>query len=57
MSSADRARNRADKLAGKAKEKIGRATGNQRMEDEGRARRLTAGLRAAANELKDAFRR
>jgi uncharacterized protein YjbJ (UPF0337 family) len=57
MSSADRARNRADKLAGRAKEKIGRATGNQRMENEGRAHRLTAGLRAAANELKDAFRR
>jgi uncharacterized protein YjbJ (UPF0337 family) len=57
MSSAERARNRADKLAGRAKEKIGRATGNQRMENEGRAHRLTAGLRAAANELKDAFRR
>lgn len=55
MSSADRARTRAD--TGRAKEKIGRATGNQRMENEGRAHRLTAGLRAAANELKDAFRR
>jgi uncharacterized protein YjbJ (UPF0337 family) len=57
MGSADKARNKADELAGKAKEKIGRATGNQRMEDESRADRLNARLRATGEKLKDAFRR
>ncbi|MCW2653728.1 MAG: hypothetical protein JWR32_4704 [Mycobacterium sp.] len=39
MGSADKAGNKTDKLAGKAKDTIGRFTGNQRMEDEGRADR------------------
>lgn len=55
--SADKASNKADKLAGKAKEKIGRPTGNQRMEDEGRADRVKARLKEAGENIKDAFRR
>jgi uncharacterized protein YjbJ (UPF0337 family) len=57
MSAADKARNKADKLAGKAKEKIGRATGNQRMENEGTADRVKASLKSAGENIKDAFRR
>ena len=35
MSGVDKAKNKAEELGGEAKEKIGKATGNQRLEDEG----------------------
>lgn len=57
MSAADKARNKANELAGRAKEKIGRLTGNRRMESEGRADRRRANLRATGEKFKDAFRR
>jgi uncharacterized protein YjbJ (UPF0337 family) len=57
MGSAEKAGNKADEFADKAKEKIGRATGNQRMEDRGRADQVRANLRAAGEKLKAAFRR
>jgi uncharacterized protein YjbJ (UPF0337 family) len=57
MSAADKARNKADEIAAKAKEKIGRATGNRRIEDEGTADRAKANLKDAGEKVKDAFRR
>lgn len=57
MSGADKARNKADEIAGRAKEKIGRATGDRRMADEGRAKRAKGSLRSAGEKIKDAFRR
>lgn len=57
MGSAEKARNKADKLAVRAKEKIGRATGNQRIEDRGRVDRVRASLRAGLQTLKAALGR
>ena len=57
MSGIDKAKNTAQKLSGKAKETAGRATGNQRMEDEGRAEQSKAGMKQQGEKAKDAFRR
>jgi uncharacterized protein YjbJ (UPF0337 family) len=55
MGSADGARHKADALAGEAMEKIGRATGNQRVEDEGGAGRLRANLKAGGKSSRTPF--
>jgi len=57
MSASVRAKNKADKLAGKAKEKIGRAIGDRSMQNEGRAERLKANMKDRAEKVTDAFRR
>jgi uncharacterized protein YjbJ (UPF0337 family) len=57
MSASDKAENKADKLVGKAKEKIGRAIGDRSMENEGRADRLKATMKDRAEKVEDAFRR
>lgn len=56
MSTADKAWIKVDKLAGMAKEKVGRATGNRRLQAEGRADRLNVSVRTAGEKLKDAVR-
>lgn len=56
MSGADKAKNAAEKLSGKTKEAAGRATGNQRMEDEGKAQQSKAGLKQRGEKAKDVFR-
>jgi uncharacterized protein YjbJ (UPF0337 family) len=56
MSGIDKAKNTAEKLSGKAKETAGRATGNQRMQDEGKAKRAKAGMKQRGEKAKDVFR-
>jgi uncharacterized protein YjbJ (UPF0337 family) len=56
MSAVDKAKNTAEKLSGKAKETVGRTTGDQRMEDEGKADQSKAGLKQRGEKAKDAFR-
>jgi len=56
MSAAKRARHEVDRLAGRAKEKIGSATGDGRLRDEGRADQVKARLRIAGERVKDAVR-
>jgi uncharacterized protein YjbJ (UPF0337 family) len=56
MSFADRARHRAEEMAGAAKERVGQATDNQRMEAEGKAQRTEAHAREAADKAKAAGR-
>jgi uncharacterized protein YjbJ (UPF0337 family) len=52
----DKVRNKARKLRGKAKEKAGQATGNQRLEAEGHADQAKADARQAGEKMKDVFR-
>ncbi|AQA02216.1 hypothetical protein BVC93_06980 [Mycobacterium sp. MS1601] len=56
MSTADKAWIKVDKLTGIAKEKVGKATGNRRMQFEGKADRMNAGVRSAGEKLKDTVR-
>ncbi|NUS45357.1 MAG: CsbD family protein [Mycobacteriaceae bacterium] len=56
MSGVDKAKNKAEELAGKAKEKLGHATGDADRENEGRKDRATGNLKQAGEKAKDAFR-
>ncbi|WP_104165032.1 CsbD family protein [Arthrobacter sp. SX1312] len=49
--------NAAKKLAGRAKEATGRATGDERLEAEGKRDQVKADLRQAAEKVRDAFRK
>jgi uncharacterized protein YjbJ (UPF0337 family) len=57
MSGIDKAKNATQKVSGKAKEAAGRVTGNQRMEDEGRADQTKADLKQRGEKAKDVFRK
>jgi uncharacterized protein YjbJ (UPF0337 family) len=56
MSGADKVRNKAQKASGVAKEAVGRATGNRRLEAEGRNDQRRADLKDAGEKIKDVFR-
>ncbi|MEV6963236.1 CsbD family protein [Streptomyces sp. NPDC051207] len=45
-----------DQLKGKGKEAVGRATGNERLEAEGRADQVKGDARQAKEKAKDTFR-
>jgi uncharacterized protein YjbJ (UPF0337 family) len=60
----DKASHEAEDLKGKAKETTGRATGNQRLEGEGKGDRTSASAKKAGDkakgaveDAKDAFRK
>ena len=55
-SSRNKARNAAQKVKGQFKEAAGRATGDERLEAEGRADKTKANLKQAGEKVKDAFR-
>ncbi|NMN94792.1 CsbD family protein [Antrihabitans stalactiti] len=56
MSAIDKARNKADELAGQAKEKLGQVTGDKSQEHEGRGDQAKANLKDAGEKVKDAFK-
>ncbi|UGT44610.1 CsbD family protein [Nocardia yamanashiensis] len=56
MSATDKANNKAEELAGKAKEKFGQATGDEDREAEGKADQIKSNLKDAGEKVKDAFR-
>jgi uncharacterized protein YjbJ (UPF0337 family) len=56
MSTAKKARNTVDRLTGQAKEKIGDATGNDRLRNEGKADQVKARVRQTGERLKEAVR-
>ena len=56
MSTADKASNKADDLAGKAKEKFGQATADQDLKNEGKGDQIKSNLKDAGEKVKDAFR-
>ncbi|MEV6558037.1 CsbD family protein [Nocardia sp. NPDC051756] len=56
MSTADKAKNKAEELAGQAKEKFGNATDDQDLKNEGKADQVKSNLKDAGEKVKDAFR-
>ena len=56
MSTAKKARHTVDRLAGQAKQKIGRATGDNRLRNEGANDEMKARVKMTGQRLKDAFR-
>jgi len=52
----DKIGNKIEDLGGKAKETLGKATGNERLEAEGRADQSTSDLKQAGEKIKDAFK-
>ncbi|MBN9108500.1 MAG: CsbD family protein [Pseudonocardia sp.] len=53
MSFVDKAKNKLEETVGKAKEVIGDATGNEKLEAEGKAEQGSAGMKQAGEHLKD----
>ncbi|WP_327099578.1 CsbD family protein [Nocardia vinacea] len=56
MGAVDKARNKAEELSGKAKEKFGEATDDKDMQQEGKADQTKSNLKDAGEKVKDAFR-
>jgi uncharacterized protein YjbJ (UPF0337 family) len=57
MSGTDKAKNKAQEVAGKAKEAVGRATGDRDTEARGKGDQSKANLKDAGEKIKDAFRK
>ena len=57
MGLGDKIRNTATKLTGKAKETTGKATGDDRLKNEGKSDQVKADLKQAAEKVKDAFKK
>jgi uncharacterized protein YjbJ (UPF0337 family) len=56
MSGEDKLKNAAEDAQGKMKEGLGKATGDQETENEGRADQASADLKNAGEKVKDAFK-
>lgn len=56
MSATDKFNNKAEDLAGQAKEKLGQVTGDKDKENEGKADQVKSNLEDAGEKVKDAFR-
>jgi uncharacterized protein YjbJ (UPF0337 family) len=56
MSASKKAKNTFDRLAGQAKEKLGQATGDNRLRNEGKTDQVKARLKMTGERLKDAVR-
>ena len=55
MSATDKMKNSIEDAEGKAKEALGRATGDKSTENEGRTDQAKADLKNAGEKVKDAF--
>jgi uncharacterized protein YjbJ (UPF0337 family) len=56
MSDKDKISNQAEKAKGKAKEAVGKATGNEQWEGEGKADQVSGDVKQAGEKVKDAAR-
>ena len=56
MSATDKMKNAIQDVEGKAKEAVGRATGDRSTENEGRGDQAKADLKNAGENVKDAFK-
>ncbi|HME46936.1 CsbD family protein [Mycobacterium sp.] len=56
MSGTDKAKNKIEDLAGKAKETVGKATGDRDTQAEGKGDQAKSSLKDAGEKVKDAFR-
>lgn len=57
MSAEDKLKNKIEDLGGRAKEALGKATGNPETRDEGRADQAKSALKDAGEKVKDAFKK
>ena len=57
MSATDKAKNKAQELGGKAKEAVGRVTGDRSTEIRGTDDQTKSQLKGAGEKIKDAFRK
>ena len=55
MSATNKVKNKVQKLGGRAKETIGRATGNRRLENRGVRDQFESDVKGAGEKVKDAF--
>ncbi|MDT5346905.1 MAG: hypothetical protein QOH91_192 [Mycobacterium sp.] len=56
MGAKDKASNKLDDMAGKAKEGVGKATGDKSTENEGKVDQAKSSLKDAGEKIKDAFK-
>jgi uncharacterized protein YjbJ (UPF0337 family) len=56
MGADDKASNKIDDLGGKAKEGLGKVTGDQSTENEGKLDQAKANIKDAGEKVKDAFK-
>ncbi len=52
----DKANHKGEELVGKAKEGLGKVTGNESMEAEGKAEQSKSNIKQAGDDVKDAFK-
>lgn len=57
MSNEDKLKNKIEDLGGRAKETVGKATGDPDTRDEGRADQAKSSLKDAGEKVKDAFKK
>jgi uncharacterized protein YjbJ (UPF0337 family) len=57
MSKEDKLKNKIDDVGGRAKEAIGKATGDDHTRNEGRADQAKSSLKDAGEKVKDAFKK
>jgi uncharacterized protein YjbJ (UPF0337 family) len=57
MSGADKMKNKIEDLGGRAKEAVGKATGDNETRNEGRADQAKSNLKDAGEKVKDAFKK
>lgn len=57
MSGTDKAKNKLEELAGKAKEAVGKVTGDASTENEGKRDQTKSNLKDAGEKVKDAFKK
>jgi uncharacterized protein YjbJ (UPF0337 family) len=56
MSGEDKLKNKIEDIGGKAKEAVGRVTGDRSIENEGKADQSKSSLKDAGEKVKDAFK-
>ncbi len=57
MGTEDKAGNKTEKLRGKGKETVGKATGDEALENQGKRDQSKSDLKQAGEKAKDAFKR
>ncbi len=57
MSAEDKVKNKIEELGGRAKEAVGKASGDENTRDEGRADQAKSSLKDAGEKVKDAFKK
>jgi uncharacterized protein YjbJ (UPF0337 family) len=57
MSLSRKIRDKAQAIRGWARQRLGRATGNQRLQSSGKSDRVVGNLKQAGGKVRDAFKR